>query len=177
MLKRLRTLRRASDGLAAVEFALILPVLLALVFGAIEVTSALICKTDVTDTASTAADLVAQESSIGDADINNVFSALTALVYPYPVAASQVVISSVIDDGHGGGKVAWSDAYQATPRSVGSSVTVPAGLITTGGSVVMAEVTYTYTSPSTYLIKLPISMQNTFYSHPRRVAQIQRTHP
>jgi len=171
--------RRLSDksGMAAVEFALVLPALLALVFGAIEVTNILIVRSDVSNLASSAADLVAQETSVGDADINNVFSALSALVYPYSNAGATIVITSVIDNGHGGGKVGWSDAYHGQARTVGSAVTLPAGLITTGGSVIMSEVTYNYTTPSNYLIKVPVSMSNTFYSHPRRVAQISRTHP
>ncbi len=175
MLSALKRLRDATSGLAAIEFALILPAMLALVFGAIEVTNVLIAKTDVTNMASTAADLVAQESSVSDGDMANVFSALNALIYPYSNAGAKVVITSVIDDGKGGGKVGWSDAHNGTPRVKGTSVTVPSGLITTGGSVVLTEVTYTYTTPSNYLVKLPVTMTNTFYSHPRRVAQIART--
>lgn len=177
MLKALQNIRAATSGMAAVEFALILPALLALVFGAIEVTNILIVKTDTTNIASTAADLVAQESTVSDADMANTFSALNALIYPYATASAKVVVTSVIDDGHGGGKVGWSDGYNATPHPVGQAISVPTGLITSGGSVVLAEVTYTYTSPSTYLVKLPVTMTNTFYSHPRRVAQIGRTHP
>ena len=175
MLKSLRKLRAAKGGMAAVEFALFVPALLALVFGAIEVTNVLIVKADTTNIASTAADLVAQESSVSNADMTNVFNALTALIFPYSASGAKIVITSVVDDGHGGGKVAWSDAYNGTPRSAGSAVSVPTGLITTGGSVVLSEVTYAYSSPSTYLVKLPVTMTNNFYSHPRRVAQISRT--
>jgi hypothetical protein len=39
----------------------------------------------------------------------------------------------------------------------------------------MAEVTYNYTTPSNYLINMPITMTDVFYSHPRRVPQITRT--
>jgi Flp pilus assembly protein TadG len=177
MLKILKRIRAAQGGMAAAEFALILPALLALIFGAIEVTNVLIVRADVSSVTSTAADLIAQESTVGDADMTNVFNALSALIYPYSTTGAQVVITSVIDDGKGGGKVAWSDAQNATARSVGTAVTVPTGLITTGGSVIMAEVTYSYTTPSAYLVKLPVTMSNTFYSHPRRVAQIARTHP
>jgi Flp pilus assembly protein TadG len=172
MLKKLRDAR----GMAAAEFALILPVMLVLVFGAIEVTSAIICKADVSQTASTASDLVAQEIDVSDTDMTNVFNALTALIYPYPTSDLHVVISSVIDDGHGGAKVAWSDAYQATALVQDTPVIVPTGLITSGGSVIMAQVTYNYSTPSNYLINMPIAMNDVFYSHPRRVPQITRTH-
>jgi len=174
MLRTLAKIRKARSGMAAVEFALILPVMLALVFGSIEVTNLLICKTDVTNTASTAADLIAQETQISNTDMNNVFSALSALVFPFPSSNTQVIITSIIDDGHGGGKVAWSDGYHAIPHTVGAPMTVPTGLITTGGSVILSEVTYPYTATSSYLVHIPFTMQNSFYTHPRRVPQIQR---
>jgi Flp pilus assembly protein TadG len=163
--------------MAAVEFALILPAMLALLFGGLEVTNVLIVRADVSNITSSAADLIAQESSVSDADMTNVFSALTALIYPYSTSGAKITITSVVDDGKGGGKVAWSDAYNGTAHTVGTALTVPTGLITTGGSIVVSEVTYTYTTPSAYLVKIPVTMTNTFYSHPRRVAQIARTHP
>lgn len=154
---------------------MILPVMLVLVFGAIEITDAVVCKTDVSDTASAASDLIAQESSVNAGDMSNVFSALSAMVFPFPVANLQIVITSVIDDGHGGGVVDWSQANSGTPRTHGSAVTVPAGIISTGGSVILSEVTYNFTPPTTWLIKIPLTMTNTFYSHPRRVPQIKWT--
>lgn len=36
----------------------------------------------------------------------------------------------------------------------------------------MAEVTYTYSSATTQTLSTPTTMTNTFYSRPRRVAQI-----
>jgi Flp pilus assembly protein TadG len=173
MLKTIKSLRNAESGMAIVEFALVLPAMLALVFGAIEVTDALICKADISNTASTAADLVAQESQVSTTDMNNIFSALGSLIYPFPTASATIVITSVIDDGHGGGVVDWSKAYNGTARAQGSAVTIPTGLLTTGGSVVLSEVTYTYTPLSSVMVRFPITMSNQFYSHPRRVAQIK----
>ncbi|HVU20170.1 MAG TPA: TadE/TadG family type IV pilus assembly protein [Rhizomicrobium sp.] len=175
MLRLLRDFRRGCSGIVAVEFAMILPVMLVLVFGAIEITDAVICKTDVSDAASASADLIAQESSVGTTDMNNVFSAINAMVYPFPVANLRIVITSVIDDGRGGAKVDWSQANTGSARTAGAPITVPAGLITAGGSVILAEVTYNFTPPTNWLVKIPITMTNSFYSHPRRVPQVKWT--
>ncbi len=175
MLKLLRKFRKAKSGIVAVEFAFVLPVMMVLVFGAIEVTSALVCKADVSNMASTAADLIAQESSVGTSDMNNVFASMTSIIYPYTTNGMQIVITSVVDDGKGGGMVDWSKTNTGTARTKGASVPVPTGLISTGGSVILTEVTYAYTTPSNYLIQLPIQMANTFYTRPRRVPQVKWT--
>ena len=46
--------RKAKDGLAAVEFALLLPVMITLFFGVVEVSLALMCRADVTNVAAQA---------------------------------------------------------------------------------------------------------------------------
>ena len=165
-----------EGGLAAVEFALLLPVMLTLFFGVVEVSLALACRADVTAVSYTAADLIAQESTIAPADISNVWSAISAILYPYSTTAAQITLTSVNYDTVGksltSGKVAWSCTKGGTARTVGQSVTLPTGLMTTNGSVIMSEITYAYTSPTTRIITGPLSMQNTFYTKPRRVAQI-----
>ena len=47
-LKVLRRFRRDAKGLAALEFALILPVLITMLFGMGELSLAVFCRTDVT---------------------------------------------------------------------------------------------------------------------------------
>src|SRR6185312_6692965 len=120
------------------------PVMLTMFLGSIEMTDALTCKQKVTGLAATAADLVAQEKAVASSDLSNVFSAVSSIVYPYPNSGVKIVITSVVDNGSGGGKVAWSCAQNATPRAVNSAVTVPSGVIATGGSVILAEITYPY---------------------------------
>jgi Flp pilus assembly protein TadG len=172
----LRLFARARSGLAAVEFALILPVMLTLFFGTSELTTALSCRADVTSLASTAADLVAQESKIETNDMAIVFSALNEILYPYPTANAQIVISSLVDDGQGDGKakVVWSDAQNATARNPGDLLPVPAGLIATGSSVILAEVKYNYAPSGLMGFVGNIAMTNSFYARPRLVAQISR---
>jgi Flp pilus assembly protein TadG len=111
--------RTAKDGLAAVEFALILPVMITLFYGTVEITMALTCRDDVSIMTSTAADLIAQESNVQTSDISNVYNAAGTILYPYydpskdpSTAGPTIRITSVIYDTTSksvtSGKVAWS---------------------------------------------------------------------
>ncbi|MBV9043571.1 MAG: pilus assembly protein [Alphaproteobacteria bacterium] len=172
MLNLLQRFGRASGGLAAVEFAMLAPVLVAFLLGSIELTDALACKQKVNGLASTAADLIAQEKAVATADLSNVFSAVSSIVYPYPTNNVKIVITSLVDNGSGGAKVAWSCAQNTSARTVNSTVTVPAGVIATSGSVILAEITYPYTSTVAKYLAGTTNMTSTFYARPRRATTI-----
>ncbi len=170
--------RKSRGGVAATEFALIAPVMIALYFGITELCDALTANMKVTTVASTAADLTAQKKTITNSDMNDIFAALTSLMYPYSTSPNMtIIVSSLVDAGNSQVKVAWSSAQNATARSVNSVVTVPTGLVTSGGggSVIFAEVTYNYSSPAGHLIYGTITMSDKFYLRPRQTAQISRT--
>jgi Flp pilus assembly protein TadG len=174
--------QKSQSGLAAVEFAFLLPVMITLFFGIVEVSQGLSARADVNNVASTTADLVAQESAVSSTDISNVFAAASAILYPNSLTDKSgksiltVVISSVVDTGStSSGKVAWSAAStgkSADAHSTGSTMSLPTGLMTSGGSVIVTEVTYVYTSATSQSITGPITMTSTFYTKPRRVQQI-----
>lgn len=183
MLKKLFRFGRNRDGLAAIEFAFIAPVLVTMFFGTIEISEALSCRTDVSSVASTTADLVAQESTITTTDLSNVYSAANAILYPYYPNFSKVAptirITSIIDAGStGSGTIQWtctqagSGTLTPASRTAGQTVTLPQPLMTSGGSIIMAEVAYGYASPISKLIVGTPNMTNVFYTRPRQVAQI-----
>jgi Flp pilus assembly protein TadG len=165
----------ARDGLAAVEFAIISPLLITMYFGVTEIADAFTASTKATAVASTAADLIAQEKVVCNAEMNDAFAALNAIMFPFPVSGMQIRISSLIDAGGGTVKVAWSDAQNMSPRAVNSVVTVPTGLVASGGSVIMSEINYSYNSPTGHMIYGTITLSDKFYLHPRRTSQITRT--
>ena len=177
MLKLLAKFRRARTGMAAVEFALLLPVMLTLFLGGIEMTDALDCKQKVTGLAATAADLIGQEKAATTADVSNVFSAVASIIYPYPECPAtgsclKVTITSLVDNGSGGAKVAWSCTHYGTARLVNSTVVVPSGVIATGGSVILAEITYPYRSQVASMLTGTTNLTSTFYARPRRSASV-----
>ena len=136
-------------GLAAVEFALILPVMLTLYFGGVEVTNMLVANRRVTSVAYTAADLAAQAAAISNGDMTDIFAASSAILEPFSISP-------------------------LTVRSVGSAMTLPAGLTTPGSSVIVTEVTYAYSSPISQIVKDTIGFSETAYLKPRRAVQVAR---
>src|SRR5690348_11400928 len=154
--------RKDQRGLAAVEFALLLPVMITLFFGVVETTLALVCRADVSQMAATAADLVAQVNKANSGDISNVYAAAGTILYPYYTGGTTgkptIRITSVVYDSTSAspttsGKVAWTCSQNGTgtltpaSRSVGDTVTFSQPLMLTNGSVLMAEVAYNYVSP------------------------------
>ncbi len=175
MLSFLKNFTRARDGLAAVEFALIAPVMIVMFYGGVELTSAADCNARVSRVASTTADLVAQSTAVSSTDTSNIFNAAFAILYPYASASAKIVVSSLVDDGKGGATVAWSDATSnATPMTKGATVTVPTGLITSGsgGSVILSQITYTFVPSISYFTGGSLTFTQTFYAKPRRSATV-----
>jgi Flp pilus assembly protein TadG len=173
----MRRFHRSREGVMATEFALIAPIMIVMYFGVTELSDAFTASSKVTTVASSAADLTARESAVCNAEMDDIFAALTAIMFPYPQNNMQIVISSLIDTGTGTVKVAWSDAVNTTPRAVNSTVPIPAGLVTngSGASVIFTEVTYNYSSPAGYLIYGTWPLHDQFYLRPRRAAQITRS--
>ena len=164
------------NGVSAVEFALLLPLMLLFYFGTVETGAALAVHRKVVSTASTIADLVAQDTSIDDTESTAIFTAAEAIMAPYdPMETIQVVVSSVRLTGTEP-RVVWSDANAAaTARGVGSLVeNMPAGLLSGTNTVIMAEVDFPHVGPSAEVIGGAISMEQVFYLRPRQVISVCR---
>jgi Flp pilus assembly protein TadG len=181
MLKKLAQFRKNRSGLAAIEFALIAPVMATMLVGTIEVCNALQCKQKVTSIASSVSDLVAQTKSVSATDMSNIFAAANALVYPFSSTNSSIVVSSIMSDGNGNGTVAWSKAQNGTALSVNSAVTVPVGLMSASScaknacSVILTQVSYAYTSPLGQIITGTNAMTDYFYARPRKSTSVSYT--
>ncbi|MEH6694032.1 MAG: TadE/TadG family type IV pilus assembly protein [Hyphomonas sp.] len=163
-------------GVSAVEFALIAPVMILIYFGCIELSFLMRIDRRVTSTSASLGDLTARLSTVTDQDMHEMFAAAKVMMQPYDAADSSLRITSLVDNGDGKAKVAWSDAYNLTALAPGTQVTVAPGIVPSPGSVIMAEVYYTYQSPFAYVLQNERTISDTFYLRPRRVNEINRTH-
>lgn len=158
---------RDARGVAAVEFALIAPLLLLLYFGVVELTQGAMTQQRAAHTASAIADLVAQNQSITSAQISDIFSAGATLMYPYPTATLKMRVSSLTADASDNVTVAWSQASGMTALAKGAPVTVPADVIAANGSAIMGESQYTYTSVFGQIMPQPVVFNEVYYLQPR----------
>lgn len=168
--------RDSRDGVAAVEFAMIVPVMFMLFVGSIEFSQALTVDRRVAQSASSSADLIARAPSEGltTGDVDGQLKIIEQLIQPYDLTRLTVKIFSVKAQSAGGGgvtyKVDWSrDNRGAEPMSRNSTYTaMPANLLAAGESVIIAEATYNYTPLIfKYFITNAFEMQEKFYLKPR----------
>jgi hypothetical protein len=124
--------------------------------------------------ASTAADLVAQDTEISDAEMTNILNATVSILLPMDPSNATVRISSIVADADGDTTVAWSDALNTAARAPGETITLPAGLVSANQSVILAETTYTHASTTGLVIQDSRTMTDQFYLRPRRAEAVAR---
>lgn len=119
---------RNDEGVSAIEFALILPFMIAMYTGAMELSALMMADRKATDLAATAADLVAQDNLVTDAEIDDVFAATTAILAPLNPNDATIIVSSVIADLAGNTEIEWSDGFNIAGHAPGSEMpTCPPG--------------------------------------------------
>src|SRR6185436_17480561 len=135
----------ATDGIAAVEFALLLPLLLLGLFGTIELGTAIVIKSKLRTAASTVAEIANQYTTIQNSDMTGILGAAAAIITPYNVSNTSVVISEITINSQGNATVTWSDALNGTARTTGSSIAVPSGIAIANTVLLLGEARYLYT--------------------------------
>jgi Flp pilus assembly protein TadG len=173
--RRIGGFAQDNEGLAAVEFALLVPLMLSLWLGAVELSQGIAADRKVTLTARTISDLVSQVSSINNSDMTNSLNAAAAVMAPYSSSNLKVTVSSITIDANGKATVAWSDTLNGTARAKGSAVTLAAALTVPNTSLIWSEVQYAYTPTIGYVVTGSLTLKDQIYMRPRLSDSVART--
>ncbi len=165
----LRRFARNRDAVSAMEFAIVLPVMLLLYIGGVELGDGLQIQFKVTETARTITDLASQYISIQSSDMSNILAAASSVVAPYSTSNITMTVSEVTTNPQGQGTITWSCSLNGTPHTVGATIILPANLQTPNISLIWGEVTYPYTPPMGYVISGTINLYQSNYFYPRLV--------
>ncbi|MBY0382873.1 MAG: pilus assembly protein [Xanthobacteraceae bacterium] len=144
-MRRARRLRGDTSGMAAIEFAVLFPLILLIFFGTIGVSDGVAVDRKVTILTRTLSDLISQAAQIGPVDLSNAYAIGTVIMTPYangPIKAK--VTQLYIDSSTSLPKVSWVSAYNDTPHACNETITIPDGLKIPGTYLIMSEVKYAF---------------------------------
>jgi Flp pilus assembly protein TadG len=179
-------LKRAQSGVSAVEFALIAPLMVVMLFGATEVSLLVTVDRKTTIAASTLGDLAAQTDLVSCAELSQI-SAVTRQVFePYSGANASMVVANLVLDG-GAAKVEWSkflhndvsgnpicdDVPGSHSLAVGKTVVIDTSLFATGGGIVVGDVEKVHTTVGTSFLANNLVMHERFYLRPRKSLKLK----
>ena len=162
-------------GVSAIEFAMLLPLMMTLFLGSVEATQGIATKRKVTLTAHALADLASQYTDITNLDISNILSAGSAIIAPYPAINLQEVLSEISINAHGQAAVVWSDTLNGTALTVGQIINIPAALVVPNSYLLLAQVFYNYKPTYAYIVTGTLELGDQFYAMPRQSTSIART--
>jgi Flp pilus assembly protein TadG len=168
-----------ESGLAAVEFSLILPILLVLWIGGVEVTGALSIDRRLNNLASSMGDLVARDKEVTYAEVDDIFDLSEAALFPYSDTGITLRITAVDMNGGGTANVGWTRKQGTLPAGVqdfadGAQINsfVPEELRVPDSQIIMAEVYHTYTPAVGYVITGPVQLDDRMFFVPRLVTHV-----
>lgn len=174
--RKARSLASKEEGVAAVEFALLLPVLLILLIGMSETTEALNHDRKVSQVASTMADLVSQAQEISATEISDYFKGADSIMSPYESGPMNIIIASIRFDGSGNPKVDWSRGNKInTPWAKGTQppIKIPDVVKIPDTFVIVGMTSYNYTPMFASLAQgifpraKSMKLEDTYFLRPR----------
>ena len=172
-----RTRRFWADrrGAAALEFAIVFPVMLVMLFGEVELGQMLVANRRADNAASTVGDIVARLGQMNDLQQAAAFTAATTLMAGASTGAPDLRISEVGVTSSGTKKYWWSDAQGTSLPAHAACDTLNtkdaaklSGVSLAAGSyVILSEIQYSWRSKLHYVMKTPVNLYYENVLNPR----------
>jgi Flp pilus assembly protein TadG len=175
----IRRFRIAGDcaGTAAVEFALIAPVVATLFFGTFEIANLLLADMKLTAAAQAAADLVAHASSspeyLGTAELADMSNAASQVMAPLPADTQLKLAYASVAYDTGGPVIRWHYETNGAAAISLAAIAKGADMAALGGTaigsrdrLIVVDAQYAYTSPVSYLLARTWTLDESAFDRP-----------
>jgi Flp pilus assembly protein TadG len=170
-----RRFAASRRGVAAIEFAMIMPVLLLAFLGTVDAGRVIALYMKVHSATYTLAAITNQYQQVQTSDLQSITGATSVVLSPYPSGPAVVTVSQIKIDSKNNTTVSWSYSLNGTARAQGSAVTVPAKILTAIGSppagkfsyLIFSELSYTYTPMFGYFITGSLTLSDNLFVTPR----------
>jgi Flp pilus assembly protein TadG len=142
---------RDARGIAAVEFALVAPVMLIMLLGAVEITRAVSLERRFSQATSAVADLIGREATITAADVNAMYQIVGQIMSPYDASSLKISIIPVQANPANANQTKVYAATANRPSRGGaaqppkcSGYVMTSGLLKAGASAIVVESSFSY---------------------------------
>jgi len=160
-----------SRGAAAIEFALLLPLLFTLHIAAAEVLQAYKAQRNAAHIAAAIADITAQSRTLTTAEIDDILAASAAMMHPFPTVRLQQRVASLSASDSGAISVDWQ---KGKDYSQAGGPSVPPGYLLPKESVIVTDVIYDYQPTFGLFLPKTIRFTRHAYARPRLSAKVER---
>lgn len=165
-----RRFAASTRGVAAIEFGLVLPVLVLLFLASIDAGRALAVYMKVRATTYTLDAITNQYSTVQSSDLTSITGAASLVLAPYSTTPAALTVSQISVNSATSATVSWSYSLNGTALTQGSTVTLPSALATCNTYpcfLVYGQVSYTYTPLFGYFFPSAINLSDNLYVTPR----------
>jgi len=170
---QIRCALKNKDGVAAIEFAFVAPVMIALYLGLAEVSLLISADRNVSHATSVTGDLATQEETLNVNEIEDIFNATLAVLgttFTQSQSVSIDMISFEVDssgDTQEVGYASFGTGFTSKFDSAGTSAT----LLNQTSGLIVTRIKYGYSSPSQTFVQSP-TLSETFMLKPRKSKSI-----
>jgi len=169
--RALKLFTRNEHGVAATEFALVLPFLLLILMGVIEFSNVMTVERKLLNSMQTTADLIGQQTDVTDADLTNIFTAAKLTMSPFDTVPLTVGIASVVFDASTGApSLDWSSGLNG--GEVVNPTTLAVGHGEPGSSIIIVSGVYSYTPLIDLILPNALTLEEISYMRPRKVLSV-----
>ena len=160
---------RDRRGTAALELAIVMPVLVIILVGSVEAERVVRLQMDLSQAATTMAELAATQPASAQQSIPDYCRGAQLMLAPFGSAPLSIAVANVTSSSGGGSAtVAWQDTSCGNATAIAAPATMAASLVPSAGdSAIVAVATYTYTNPLAFLLPVKITLSETGYARPR----------
>jgi Flp pilus assembly protein TadG len=166
----------STRGVAAIEFAIVMPVLLVTLLATFDAGNAIAIYMKVRAATYTLAAITNQYSKsapLQATDMQSITGATAAVLSPYPSAPAGVTITQIKQTNANQAVVSWSYSMNGTANAAGTTWTLPSKLTTNNACssypcyFIYAQVNYTFTPSFSYFVVGNLSFSDNLYATPR----------
>jgi Flp pilus assembly protein TadG len=160
----------STRGVAAVEFAIMLPILVTLFLASVDAARAIAIYTKLRAATYVLDAITNQYTTIQSADMSTILGATSVVLAPYSSSPVTVVLSQIKVSSATTAAVNWSATLNGTALKQKASITVPANFASCPSYpcyLVYGQVSYAYTPLFLYFTKSTITLSDSLYGTPR----------